>query len=388
MTHTGAAITHRIGPAELQRFNAFVFLFLFIVTLVFSFATPTYDGNGNLTFDGTTTILVTDADNNALLDYAGSGGAVQQWYAWGQDTNTLLNQVNAAAGTRETAIPDFQGSIVGSLASNTGTLTKAGFQTYGVSTSTANNNFGYTGSRIATSGLVDMRARFYSPTIGRFLSVDPIGTSGGVNLYAYVNNDPLNLTDPSGNCPACVGAIGGAAVGLAAQGWSDLVRHEDFKWQNYAGAAAGGAAGGALMFTSFNPVAAGAAAGAAQNLVRQGANYISGSQTNFDVVSLGVETGMGAALGWASNAAASRNFFPGLNNEFTALSRQMITKLENGTISNMQTSTAAKTFIGAAEGWAPSTLASPFTDSFSDWTSSSIRGSGSMNSSGSSHLGK
>ena len=201
-------------------------------------ATPTYDGNGNLTFDGTTTytydaenrlltasvggstiasyaydamghrksqnlsgtttILVTDTDNNALLDYASTGGAVQQWYAWGQDTNALLNQVNAAAGTRATLIADSLGSIVGSLASSTGALTKAGFQTYGVSTSTANNTFGYTGARIATSGLVDMRARFYSPTIGRFLSADPIGTSGGVNLYAYVGNDPLNFTDPSG----------------------------------------------------------------------------------------------------------------------------------------------------------------------------------------------
>ena len=175
-------------------------LLLSILTLIV-FASYAYDALGHRksqTVSSTTTILVTDTDNNALLDYAGSGGAVQQWYAWGQDTNTLLNQVNAAAGTRATLVADALGSIIGSLASNTGTLTKAGFQTYGVSTSTANNTFGYTGSRIATSGLVDMRARFYSPTIGRFLSVDPIGTSGGVNLYAYVNNDPLNLTDPYG----------------------------------------------------------------------------------------------------------------------------------------------------------------------------------------------
>jgi len=41
-------------------------------------------------------------------------------------------------------------------------------------------------------------ARYYDPRLGRFLQPDPIGQAGGVNLYAYVGNDPLNLTDPSG----------------------------------------------------------------------------------------------------------------------------------------------------------------------------------------------
>ena len=35
----------------------------------------------------------------------------------------------------------------------------------------------------------------YSPTLGRFMQTDPIGVPGGVNLYAYVGNDPLNLLD-------------------------------------------------------------------------------------------------------------------------------------------------------------------------------------------------
>ena len=48
------------------------------------------------------------------------------------------------------------------------------------------------------SGLYYYRARAYSPTWGRFLQPDPIGYAGGANLYAYVNNDPLNNIDPDG----------------------------------------------------------------------------------------------------------------------------------------------------------------------------------------------
>jgi RHS repeat-associated protein len=40
--------------------------------------------------------------------------------------------------------------------------------------------------------------RFYDPKIGRYISADLIGLAGGMNLYAYVQNDPVNLMDPLG----------------------------------------------------------------------------------------------------------------------------------------------------------------------------------------------
>jgi uncharacterized protein RhaS with RHS repeats len=45
-----------------------------------------------------------------------------------------------------------------------------------------------------------VRARWYDPHLGRFISQDPIGLAGGINPYAYADNSPTNLRDPSGLC--------------------------------------------------------------------------------------------------------------------------------------------------------------------------------------------
>ncbi|MFO0805474.1 MAG: RHS repeat-associated core domain-containing protein [Gemmataceae bacterium] len=48
------------------------------------------------------------------------------------------------------------------------------------------------------NGLYQMRARDYSPTLGRFTTQDPIGIAGGGNLYVYTMNSPTNQMDPEG----------------------------------------------------------------------------------------------------------------------------------------------------------------------------------------------
>jgi len=59
--------------------------------------------------------------------------------------------------------------------------------------------FRFTGRVPVSSTLSYYRARFYSPTMGRFISEDPIGFGGGdTNLYAYVGGNPISATDPYG----------------------------------------------------------------------------------------------------------------------------------------------------------------------------------------------
>ena len=68
----------------------------------------------------------------------------------------------------------------------------------------------------AESGFYQVRHRYVHPSIGRWLSHDPVGESEGINihypeigispafdgnLYKYVNNNPVNLTDPTGLVP-------------------------------------------------------------------------------------------------------------------------------------------------------------------------------------------
>jgi len=51
------------------------------------------------------------------------------------------------------------------------------------------------------NGLLYMRARYYDPEIGRFINKDPSGLSGGVNLFTYASNNPINWSDATGLQP-------------------------------------------------------------------------------------------------------------------------------------------------------------------------------------------
>ncbi len=61
--------------------------------------------------------------------------------------------------------------------------------------------FGGASTPNSTGGFTYLRNRWYDPTTGRFLTQDPIGLAGGVNLYAYAGGNPVAFNDPFGLCP-------------------------------------------------------------------------------------------------------------------------------------------------------------------------------------------
>jgi RHS repeat-associated protein len=173
--------------------------------------------------------VAADFANREVLEYDGSSGIVNSWYAYALGVNDVLNRLDVGTGARTTLIRDIQGSIIATLDSSTGVLTKIGYGVYGESSSST-GSFRYAGQRIdsETNGLYYSRARMYMPTWGRFMQVEPIGYVGGINLYAYVNNDPLNATDPLGL--DCVSAGGTTSCTTSAysvsfptpKGWQDF----------------------------------------------------------------------------------------------------------------------------------------------------------------------
>jgi RHS repeat-associated protein len=71
------------------------------------------------------------------------------------------------------------------------------------STGTTVNSFLYTGEqKDEAAGMYYLRARYYDPAVGRFLTSDPhegsLQSPQSLNKYAYVENDPVNMTDPRG----------------------------------------------------------------------------------------------------------------------------------------------------------------------------------------------
>jgi len=55
--------------------------------------------------------------------------------------------------------------------------------------------------------------RYYNPRIGRYITPDPIGLGGGINIYAFVQNNPINLFDPFGlDATELINTSGGRSV--------------------------------------------------------------------------------------------------------------------------------------------------------------------------------
>jgi RHS repeat-associated protein len=147
------------------------------------------NGTTNFVYDGYNLIQENDNDGNLLAKYTDSDSV---------DEPLAMHR----GGTSAYYQADATGSI-STLSDSTGVPTRTyTYDSFGKtigSTGTLSNPFQFAGRELDSETRLNyLRARYYDPQTGRFLSEDPIGLVGGINMYSYVRNDPVNQTDPSG----------------------------------------------------------------------------------------------------------------------------------------------------------------------------------------------
>ena len=224
-----------------------------------------YDANGNLAQESNTTAYTWDARNrlksivtsagqttNFTYDYRGnliqqadSGTSLNLTKAFVLDNSTNVAYQAASDGTSYSVLSgraidshlaivqsggQVQYGLSDAINSTIATVNQSGvigsqylYEAYGQTTTTGTYPFQFTGRVPISASLYYYRARFYSPTTGRFISEDPIGLAGGLNKYRYVGGNPVGLSDPlglvsQGDLWRTVGIGLGAAVVIAVGG--------------------------------------------------------------------------------------------------------------------------------------------------------------------------
>jgi RHS repeat-associated protein len=96
---------------------------------------------------------------------------------------------------------DALGSIIALTDENGTVKTTYSYDPFGsvtVSGEVSDNTFQYAGRENDNTGFYYYRVRYYSPELQRFISEDPIDLAGGINLYSYTHNNPVDWIDPLG----------------------------------------------------------------------------------------------------------------------------------------------------------------------------------------------
>lgn len=168
-------------------------------------ATYTYDGLGNrrsITHNGLTTKYVVDVLNNSQMVMkidSSSDEELVTYYVNGPDG--LVYQCRENINYYDIYVYNQRGDVVACIGNDGVLKFKCQYDEFGnilQKEDQINNPFGFMGQYSCitdTNDLVYARARYYDPTIGRFLSNDPIWST---NRYVYTNNNPITRVDPSG----------------------------------------------------------------------------------------------------------------------------------------------------------------------------------------------
>ena len=160
-----------------------------------------YDGVGNrlkATRDGLETQYVYDAAGNLLAE-TNSAGQPTRYYIYGVGLAAMVK-----SSTYYVYHFDGTGHTVALTDANNTVVNKYTYSPYGKvlgQVQAFNQPFKYAGQVgifTESDNIYYMRARYYDAETGRFISEDPAGFIGGLNLYSYVGGDPVNAVDPTG----------------------------------------------------------------------------------------------------------------------------------------------------------------------------------------------
>ena len=213
------------------------------------------------TVDGKTINHIWDGNKQIVVDMDDSDWYSAEVYVRG--TN-LLAKFSKQSGNVKTNYQYYTQNAHGDVVNLTdaqGAITKSyKYDAFGVEQNiddADSNVFRYCGEYYdSESGTIYLRARYYDPTIGRFISRDSVTGENtdplSLNLYTYCHNNPIIGTDPSGHIPrwlkntlkvaAGVAVIGGLAVATAVTGGAAAV----VAGAALSGAIAGGASGAVI----------------------------------------------------------------------------------------------------------------------------------------------
>jgi len=175
-----------------------------------------------------------------IVELNGTNNTLVRSYVWGLDLSgtmdgaggvggllwVTLHTASGSAGGTHIVAYDSNGNVVALLSATSGTDTaRYEYGPFGepirLTGPAANlNPFRFSTKRTdSTTDLVLYEYRAYSPALGRWLSRDPIGEKGGLNLHEFVKNRPIILVDPKGQSPVVVIVVGAAVVYLAKEAY-------------------------------------------------------------------------------------------------------------------------------------------------------------------------
>lgn len=206
-----------------------------------SASTYTYNGDGireTKTVDGATTTQVLDGGNVAVEI---KGNEVTKYV---RGVNLISSEKN---GQRYYYLHNGHGDVVQIVDNAGNVVNNYEYDEWGNITSqteTIENPFKYAGEYFdKETGLYYLRARYYDPTIGRFISEDSFPGEANdplsLNLYTYAHNNPVNLFDPSGHEAASPDGTSGRHIPVSMQAilnWFYSGNDEYWTWYygNYA----------------------------------------------------------------------------------------------------------------------------------------------------------